>query len=85
MISQTQHGRRLAATVIAVSLAALVATGAVAQSVRQEDPIPESAKQSLIAIENTFTVTKTPPELTLFPQMREQMKEELGLGDERTA
>lgn len=66
----------LVAALVAASIAGW--TGEVlAQSVKQEDPIPDSAKQSLTAIENTFVVTKTPAPLTMFPQMREEMKDTL--------
>jgi hypothetical protein len=72
------YRRRLAAVLIATTTAGSVAVwtaGAMAQSVKQEDPIPDSVKQSLTAIENSFVITKTPPPLTMFPKMREEMKD----------
>jgi hypothetical protein len=51
-----------------------VANGAEAQSNKQERPIPSSSKENLVAIERAFGYDK-PPKLTLFPQIREQMKD----------
>jgi hypothetical protein len=72
----SEHWIRRSRTAFLSAGAALwVAGSALAQSVKQEDPIPDSMKQSLTAIENTFAIGRTPPPLTMFPQMREQMKD----------
>ncbi len=61
--------------------AILIATGgmagdAVAQSVKQEDPIPESMQKSLTAIENSFALLPNRPRRSrLFPQIREELKD----------
>ncbi len=47
--------------------------GAWAQSARQEDPIPETPRQSLTAIEKTFATVPVAEPLMLFPQMRERL------------
>ena len=71
--------RRKARLLGAVILLAVSLAGpppdVLAQNLRQEAPIPESTKQSLTAIENSFLLTTTQPRLTMFPQMREQMKD----------
>lgn len=72
----SRNYRRLAAAMIATATVG-GATNTLAQSVKQEDPIPETLKQSLTAIENSFVITKAPPPLTMFPQMREEMKDTL--------
>ncbi len=61
----------LAALLVASIMAA--AGDAVAQSAKQEDPIPATPKQDLTAIQRTFTL-QTPPPLTVFPELREQWK-----------
>lgn len=65
--------RQMAATLLA-ALALAVAGDAVAQSVKQEDPIPSSPENDLTAIQRTFT-QPTPPPLTMFPELREQWKD----------
>jgi hypothetical protein len=57
--------RRLLATLASLATGCL-ATVAVAQSEKQEQPIPENLKQSLTAIERAFSAP-TPPPLTMFP------------------
>jgi hypothetical protein len=58
-----------------VALAALgAAADARAQNARQEDPIPDSPRDDFTAIDSLFRPPPPPP-LTLFPQMREQMKD----------
>ncbi len=59
----------------AVALAAAAAGEAAAQSAKQERPIPATPAESLTAIERSFTLPKQPP-LTLFPHLREQMKDQ---------
>jgi hypothetical protein len=56
-------------------VACCLATSAIAQSEKQEAPIPESLKDSLTAIERTFAVTPTPPTLTMFPKMRDELQD----------
>ena len=68
-----QH-RRLAAIMGMIAAAGMV-TQARAQSVKQEDPIPDSAAKSLVAIEKTFVTIPTAEPMMLFPQMREQLKD----------
>jgi hypothetical protein len=46
----------------------------VAQQARQEDPIPDSPKNDLTAIDSLFQPPPAPT-MTLFPQMREEMKD----------
>lgn len=53
------------------------ASSTFAQSVKEEEPIPETLERSLTAIENSFVLTRTPPPLAAFPQMREEMKNTL--------
>jgi hypothetical protein len=59
-------------------LAALATLGAVtcarAQNARQEDPIPDSPKADLTAIDSLFR-PPPPTALSLFPQMRDQMQD----------
>ncbi len=50
-------------------------THAVAQSAKQEDPIPATPSQNLTAIERSFAALPTPDSLTLFPQMRQQLQD----------
>jgi hypothetical protein len=62
-----------------ISLVAALATvgmagGAHGQSFRQEDPIPASPRQDLTAIDSLFR-PPPPAALTLFPEMRDQMKD----------
>ena len=47
---------------------------AFAQGFQQEIPIPSTAKESLTAIERTFS-PPAPPALTLFPELREKIKD----------
>lgn len=57
-------------------LASLAAAGAAhAQSAKDEDPIPETPAQSLTAIERTFSTLPVPDTLTLFPRIREHLKD----------
>lgn len=70
MINRLRH---LATIVVAIA-AAGVAMPAQAQSAKQEEPIPETPAKSLTAIERTFTTLPVPETLTLFPQIREQLK-----------
>ncbi len=41
----------------------------------RDDPIPDTPKQSLTAIERNFAVVPTADPLTMFPQIREQLKD----------
>jgi outer membrane porin, OprD family len=66
--------RRLPAILTGMATACLT-TVAAAQSERQEQPIPLNLKQSLTAIERSFAVVPEPAPLTMFPQMREQLKD----------
>lgn len=52
-----------------------VAGDAAAQSPNQNVPIPATPAEDLTAIERSFTLPK-PPRLTLFPQLRETMKDQ---------
>ncbi len=63
------------AAIVGTIAAAYLATQARAQSVKQEDPIPDSTGHSLVAIEKTFAVIPTAEPMMLFPQMREQLKD----------
>jgi hypothetical protein len=56
-------------------LATIVAgwSGVRAQSAKQEDPIPETPRQSLTAIEKTFATLPVPEPSMLFPQIRQQL------------
>ena len=72
MTGLKDYRRLLAAIVIATGG---MAGGAMAQSVKQEDPIPESLQKSLTAIENTFALPKPAAPLTAFPQIREELKD----------
>ncbi|MBS0525860.1 MAG: OprD family outer membrane porin [Proteobacteria bacterium] len=69
-----KHSRRRAA-ILGMVAAAGLSTAAQAQSVKQEDPIPDSTRQSLVAIEKTFASIPTAEPLMLFPQIREQLKD----------
>ena len=65
----------LGVTVVLAALAILGPfAGARGQSYRQEDPIPATPEQDLTAIDSLFRL-QSQPALTLFPEMREQMKE----------
>ena len=66
--------RSLAAIVGAIA-AAGVASQAHAQSANRDDPVPARPDQSLTAIERGFAVVPTAEPLTLFPQIREQLKD----------
>src|SRR5262249_10602651 len=54
-----------------------VGTSALAQSSKQEDPIPAHPSQAIGAIERSFTTLKTPEPMMLFPQMKEQLQDAL--------
>lgn len=73
MTCQIKQARRLLAALAGLATGCL-ATVAAAQSEKQEQPIPENLKQSLTAIERAFSAP-TPPPLTMFPQIREQLKD----------
>jgi hypothetical protein len=62
-------------TIVALTMAAGWAGSTQAQSARQEDPIPETPRQSLSAIEKTFATLPAAEPLALFPQIREQLKD----------
>jgi hypothetical protein len=66
------RSRAVAILLLATGLAA--AGDAVAQSAKQEDPIPATPRQDLTAIQRTFA-PPTPPPLTVFPALREQWKD----------
>lgn len=65
-------GRRFSSSLLSLLVAGF-AVDAVAQSVRQEDPIPDSTRQSLTAIEHSFVLGSVSPPNALFPRMREEM------------
>lgn len=68
-----ERSRRVVA--ISVVVAGLFGVGgALAQSAKQEDPIPANTKQDLTAIQRTFA-PQTPPPLTVFPELRERWKD----------
>jgi hypothetical protein len=50
-------------------------TQAYAQNANRNDPVPATPFQSLTAIERGFAVVPTAEPLTLFPQIREQLKD----------
>jgi hypothetical protein len=50
-----------------------LATSACAQSARLEDPIPETPRQSLTAIEKSFAAIPTAEPLAVFPQIRQRL------------
>jgi len=52
-----------------------VVSQAHAQSANRDDPVPSRPDQSLTAIERGFAVIPTAEPLTLFPQIREQLKD----------
>ncbi len=66
--------RRLAAIVGTIAAAGW-GTDALAQSANRNDPVPETPRQSLTAIERGFAVIPTAEPLSLFPQIREQLKD----------
>ena len=66
------RSRAVAILLLAAGLAS--AGDAVAQSAKQEDPIPATPRQDLTAIQRTFA-PPTPPPLTVFPALREQWKD----------
>src|SRR5436190_3373761 len=66
--------RRFAA-VMGLIAASGMATEAHAQSANRNDPVPSRPDQSLTAIERGFAVIPTAEPLTLFPQIREQLKD----------
>src|SRR6478672_4222740 len=66
--------RRLAA-IMGMIAAVSVATEVRAQNANRNDPIPATPFQSLTAIERGFAVVPTAEPLTLFPQIREQLKD----------
>jgi hypothetical protein len=61
------------------AIAGLIAAGmggnALAQSFKQEDPIPSKPSQAIGAIERSFTSLKTPEPMMLFPQIRDQLQD----------
>jgi hypothetical protein len=69
----SRRHRRLAA--IAVIAAAGWATAAHGQNANRNDPVPETPRQSLTAIERGFAVIPTAEPLTLFPQIREALRD----------
>src|SRR6185312_5126724 len=66
--------RRLAA-IMGMVAAAGVATEVRAQNANRNDPVPATPFQSLTAIERGVAVIPTAEPLTLFPQIREQLKD----------
>jgi len=66
--------RRIAAVMSLIAATGL-AESAHAQSAYQEDPIPQTPRQSLTAIEKAFATLPKGDPLTLFPQMRDQLKD----------
>jgi hypothetical protein len=66
--------RKLVVILSVVAMAGTV-TPVHAQSARQEDPIPATLRQSLLAIEKAFASVPRAEPLTLFPRIREQLKE----------
>ena len=66
--------RSRAVTMLLLAVGVASAGDAVAQSAKQEDPIPATPRQDLTAIQRTFA-PPTPPPLTVFPALREQWKD----------
>ena len=66
--------RRRVATSLLAATALTVAVDAGAQSAKQEDPIPETPRQDLTAIQRTFR-PQTPPPLTLFPELHRKWED----------
>jgi hypothetical protein len=50
-------------------------TAVLAQSFKQEDPIPATPSQTIGAIERSFTTLRTHEPLALFPRMKEQLQD----------
>src|SRR5262245_42618753 len=69
----SRRRRQLAA--IAAIAAAGWAMAAHGQSANRNDPVPTTPRESLTAIERGFAVIPTADPLTLFPQIREQLKD----------
>jgi hypothetical protein len=69
-----KNHRRLAA-VMGMIAAAGVATQADAQNANRDDPVPTTPRRNLTAIERGFAVIPTAEPLSLFPQIREQLKD----------
>lgn len=65
---------RLAAITGSIAVACL-GTEALAQSAKQEDPIPSHPSQAIGAIERSFVTLKTPEPTMLFPQMKQQLED----------
>jgi len=63
------------AVVVAMIAASGVGMEAHAQNANRNDPVPETPRQNLVAIERSFAVIPTAEPLTLFPQIREQLKD----------
>jgi hypothetical protein len=63
------------AAILGAIAATAMTTAAHGQSANRDDPVPETPKQSLTAIERNFAVIPTAEPLTLFPQIREQLKD----------
>src|SRR5262249_54321998 len=60
----------------AIAIAATGMSGAAwGQSANRDEPVPETPKQSLTAIERAFTVVPTAEPQTLFPQIREELQD----------
>jgi hypothetical protein len=66
--------RRFAA-IVGMVAASGMASESHAQSANRNDPVPARPDQSLTAIERGFAVVPTAEPLTLFPQIREQLKD----------
>src|SRR5262249_51135891 len=69
-----RHHRKLAA-ILGTIAATGVTTVAYGQSANRDDPVPETTRQSLTAIERNFAVIPIAEPMTLFPQIREQLKD----------
>ena len=69
-----QH-RRLAAIVAMIAAAGVSHARPTRQNANRDDPVPATPFQSLTAIERGFAVMPTAEPLTLFPQIREQLKD----------
>ena len=66
--------RELAAIVGAIVVVS-VSGAAYGQMPNRDDPVPATPRQSLTAIERSFAVVPTADPLTMFPQIREQLKD----------
>lgn len=61
------------AGIIGVAVAGALGSNALAQSFKQENPIPSKPSQAIGAIERSFVTLKTPERLMLFPQIKERL------------